>query len=194
MATLWRYVQTFNKTNPLVLITKKEKPHSKYVWNTANSGSVNTNAKAQIQLFLGLIRAPCRFIEYLKPIYHQWLNKTSLLKSMENFIWLPALAASSLMSSTAILNAELWKNKAKKHTARLTRKWLETEHFRARDYEQLTNSCPSDAVAPRDLSKAPMKPSLIVMFLASAGSGNKMDSKECLALKKCSRSWRPVLR
>lgn len=35
---------------------------------------------------------------------------------MENFILLPALAASSLMSSTAILNAELWKNKAKKET------------------------------------------------------------------------------
>ena len=58
----------------------------------------------------------------------------------------------------------------------------------ARGYEELTNSCPNEAVAPRDLSKAPMKPSLIVMFLASAGSGNKMDSKECLALKKCSRS------
>lgn len=33
---------------------------------------------------------------------------------MENLIWLPALAALALMSSTAILNAELWKNKAKK--------------------------------------------------------------------------------
>lgn len=83
---------------------------------TANSGSVNTNGKEQIQLFLGLIRTPYRFCEYLKPIYHQWLNKTSLLKSMENLIWLPALAASSLMSSTASLNAELWKNNVKKHT------------------------------------------------------------------------------
>ena len=68
------------------------------------------------------------------------------------------------------------------------------KQLRARGYEELTNSCPSDAVAPRDLSKAPMKPSLIVMFLASAGSGNKMDTKEWLALKRRPRSSRPAFR
>lgn len=113
---------TCNQTNPLVLITKKENPLSKDVRNTANSGSVNTNGKAQIQLYLGLIRAPYRFCEYLKPIYHQWLNKGSLLKSMENLIWLPALAASSLMSSTASLKAELWKNKGKKAHSKINQK------------------------------------------------------------------------
>ena len=66
--------------------------------------------------------------------------------------------------------------------------------FRARINEELTNSCPRDAVAPRELSKAPMKPSLMVMFLASAGSGNKMDTKEWLALKKYPRSSRPAFR
>lgn len=60
--------------------------------------------------------------------------------------------------------------------------------FQARGKGKLTNSCPRDAVAPRELSKAPMKPNLIVMFLASAGSGNKMETKECETLKKWSSS------
>lgn len=46
---------------------------------------------------------------------------------------------------------------------------------------KLTNSCPKDAVAPRDLSNAPMKPNLMVMFLDSTGSGNKMEVRECVS-------------
>lgn len=62
------------------------------------------------------------------------------------------------------------------------------------DGNQLTNSRPKDDVAPRDLSKAPMKPNLIVMFLASAGSGNKMEEREFLALIKWFRPSRPSFR
>lgn len=184
-----KFLRTCNETNQLVLITKKEKR-----WEDRQFWECKHQRKGTNLIDSWLIRAPCQFYEYPKPIYHYWLNKTSLLKSMENLTWLPALAASSLMSSTAILNAELWKNKTKRHTVRQTRKCLEMKHFRARGCEELTNSCPKDAVAPKDLSKAPMKPSLIVMLLASAGSGNKMDTKEWFALNKCPRSSRPTFR
>ena len=46
-------------------------------------------------------------------------------------------------------------------------------------------------MAPRESSKAPMKPNLIVMFLASTGSGNKTETKERGLFRKWSSSWRP---
>ena len=59
---------------------------------------------------------------------------------------------------------------------------------------KLTSSRPSDEVAPSDLSSAPMKPSLIVMFFASIGSGNKMEDMEFLELTKWSKLSKPILR
>ena len=49
-------------------------------------------------------------------------------------------------------------------------------------------------MAPKDLSKAPIKPNLTVMFLASAGSGNKMEGRERLALNKWLMPSRPSFR
>ena len=59
---------------------------------------------------------------------------------------------------------------------------------------KLTNSRPKVAVAPKDLSKAPMKPNLMVMFFASTESGNKMEDRECLVLTRWSRPSRPIFR
>lgn len=59
---------------------------------------------------------------------------------------------------------------------------------------KLTSSRPRDEVAPSDLSNAPMKPSLTVMFFASMGSGNKMEDMEFLELTKWSRLSKPILR